>query len=120
MATGTTGRTTAVATQPRKHEQVLPARPDQVRVARAFLAATLAGCPAADDAILCASELASNSILHSDSKKPGGTFTIYPKCMTITSGSKLRTTAAHGTITPTPTAARTASTSSAHSRLIRA
>jgi len=66
-----------VATQPRKHEQVLPARPDQVRVARAFLAATLAGCPAADDAILCASELASNSILHSDSKKPGGTFTIY-------------------------------------------
>jgi serine/threonine-protein kinase RsbW len=76
MAAGTTDPTT-VATPPRKREQVLPSRPDQVRVARAFLASVLAGCPVADEAILCASELASNSILHSDSKKPGGTFTIY-------------------------------------------
>ena len=36
----------------------------------------LAGCPAADDAILCLSELASNSVLHSNSRKPGGTFTV--------------------------------------------
>jgi anti-sigma regulatory factor (Ser/Thr protein kinase) len=57
-------------------EQVLPARPDQVRVARAFLAAVLAGCPAADDAILCISELAANSCVHSASGKAGGTFTV--------------------------------------------
>ena len=57
-------------------EQVLPARPDQVRVARAFLATVLAGCPAADEAILCASELATNSCLHSASRKAGGTFTV--------------------------------------------
>jgi anti-sigma regulatory factor (Ser/Thr protein kinase) len=57
-------------------EQVLPARPDQVRVVRAFLAAALAGCPAADDAILCISELAANSCLHSASGKAGGTFTV--------------------------------------------
>ena len=57
-------------------EQVLPARPDQVRVARAFLATVLAGCPAAREAILCASELAANSCLHSASGKAGGTFTV--------------------------------------------
>ncbi len=58
------------------HEQVLPARSDQVRVARAFLATVLADCPAADDAILCISELATNSVLHSASGTVGGTFTV--------------------------------------------
>jgi hypothetical protein len=57
-------------------EQVFPARPDQVREARRFLATVLNGCPAADDAILCLSELAANSVLHSDSRKAGGTFTV--------------------------------------------
>jgi anti-sigma regulatory factor (Ser/Thr protein kinase) len=75
MATGTAGPAT-VATPPRKREQVLAGRPDQVRVARAFLATVLADCPAADDAILCISELASNSVLHSASHRAGGTFTI--------------------------------------------
>ena len=75
MATGTASPAT-VATPHRKHEQVLPARPDQVRVARAFLATVLADCPAADDAILCISELAGNSCLHSASGKAGGTFTV--------------------------------------------
>jgi hypothetical protein len=60
MAAGTADSAT-VATPHRKHEQVLPARPDQVRVARAFLATVLANCPAADDAVLCISELATNS-----------------------------------------------------------
>jgi histidine kinase-like protein len=54
----------------------LAARPDQVRIARAFIAAVLAGCPVADDAILGVSELAANSCLHSASGKAGGTFTV--------------------------------------------
>ncbi len=75
MAAGTASPAT-MATPPRKREQVLPARPDQVRVARAFLATVLVGCPAADEVILCASELATNSCLHSDSGKASGTFTV--------------------------------------------
>ncbi len=51
-----------------------PGRPDQVRYVRRAIASHLAGCPAADDAVLVASELASNSILHSASQ--GDLFTI--------------------------------------------
>jgi len=53
-----------------------PARPEQVGEARRSLASALDGCPAADETILCLSELAANAVLHSDSGAPGGTFTV--------------------------------------------
>jgi anti-sigma regulatory factor (Ser/Thr protein kinase) len=61
---------------PRTRSGVFPARPEQVREARKLISAALEGCPAADDAILCISELAANSCLHSASGNAGGTVTI--------------------------------------------
>jgi serine/threonine-protein kinase RsbW len=50
--------------------------PDQIRAVRSDLRGLLDGCPIADDAILCASELAANAALHSHSGLPGGKFTV--------------------------------------------
>jgi Histidine kinase-like ATPase domain len=61
---------------PQRHEQKFEARRDQVREARRFLAGILDGFPSAADALLIASELATNCVLHSASSQPGGTFTI--------------------------------------------
>jgi serine/threonine-protein kinase RsbW len=47
-----------------------------VRQARRFLAQILGGCPLALDALACLSELAANSVLHSNSRRPGGRFTV--------------------------------------------
>src|ERR1035438_10737836 len=66
----------AMVTTPCTHQQVFPALAEQVGHARRFLADILAGYPAADDAVLCLSELASNSVVHSASRQPGGTFTV--------------------------------------------
>ncbi len=57
-------------------QQVFPARPEQVGVARRFVAGLLAGTPVADDVVLCVSELAGNCVSHSVSGSLGGTFTV--------------------------------------------
>ena len=53
-----------------------PGSIEHVGTVRADLRALLHDCPAADDVILCASELAANAARHSDSSLPGGTFTV--------------------------------------------
>ena len=57
-----------------RHTATYPGRADQVHRVRRAVARHLAGCPAAADAVLIASELASNAILHSRSKT--GYFTV--------------------------------------------
>ena len=56
--------------------RAFPATPQQVGEARRFLAAILDGRSAADDAVLCLSELASNAVLHSRSAAHGAQFTV--------------------------------------------
>jgi anti-sigma regulatory factor (Ser/Thr protein kinase) len=52
-----------------------PAEAEHIGQVRADLQGLLGDYPAADDVILCASELATNAVVHSDSRKPGGRFT---------------------------------------------
>jgi len=70
--------TTAAAAGTRRHTGTYPAEPRQVGLARAELAGWLGGCPQADEAILIASEFATNAVLfflHSASRH-GGAFTL--------------------------------------------
>jgi anti-sigma regulatory factor (Ser/Thr protein kinase) len=62
---------TAAATGTRRYTGTYPADPAQVRHARAALAELLRGCSRADDAILIASEFATNSVVHSASRDGG-------------------------------------------------
>ena len=78
--------TTAAAAGTRRHTGTYPAEPRQVGLARAALAGWLGGGPRADEAILVASEFATNSVLHSSSRC-GGAFTlraeVHPDCLRI-------------------------------------
>ena len=67
--------TTAAAAGTRRHTGTYPAEPRQVGLARAALAGWLGGCPQADEAILVASEFATNAVMHSASRH-GGAFTL--------------------------------------------
>ena len=51
-----------------RHTATYPGRADQVHHVRHAISGYLAGCPAAADAVLIASELAANAILHSRSR----------------------------------------------------
>ena len=55
--------TTAAAAGTRRHTGTYPAEPRQVGLARAALTGWLGGGPRADEAILVASEFATNSVL---------------------------------------------------------
>ena len=59
-----------------KSDQAFPGQAEYVRHAREFLAKVLAGCPMADDVVMVGSELATNAIVHSDSRKCGGRFLV--------------------------------------------
>lgn len=56
--------------------RAFPATAEHVHHARQFLAAILDDSPAADDAVLCLSELVTNAILHSKSGAPDGCLTV--------------------------------------------
>ena len=70
-ARGAPGRAPA-ATGPRTCIRSFRASPDQVREARRFLAQVLGDCPTAPDAVACLSELVTNSVLYSNSRRPKG------------------------------------------------
>jgi serine/threonine-protein kinase RsbW len=55
----------------------------QVGQARRYLPSVVDGHQAADDAMTCLSELATNVVTHSDSRMAGGTFHV---CLTIVEG----------------------------------
>ena len=67
--------TTAAAAGTRRHTGTYPAEPRQIGVARAALARWLGGDPRADEAILVASQFATNAVLHSASRH-WGAFTL--------------------------------------------
>src|SRR5260370_30399934 len=64
------------ALAPRTTSVTYPGTTKQIRAVRADLRGLLGDCPMADDMILCASELAANSAIHSRSRLSGGIFTV--------------------------------------------
>jgi anti-sigma regulatory factor (Ser/Thr protein kinase) len=54
----------------------IPGLPEKVSAARSFVAGALGGHPATDVVVLMTSETVTNAVLHSDSRRPGGTVTV--------------------------------------------
>ena len=69
----------AAAQAATRYQRTFHGQADQVARVRREIAAHLAGCPAADDAILIVSEIVSNAIVHSASN--GESFTV--RCETF-------------------------------------
>jgi len=70
-AVGAPGRASAV-TGPRTCIRSFRASPDQVGEARRFLAQVLGDCPTATDAVACLSEIVTNAVRYSNSRRPRG------------------------------------------------
>jgi anti-sigma regulatory factor (Ser/Thr protein kinase) len=68
--------TPATAPCLRTTQTTYPGTLETISRVRADLRMILDGCPAADDAIMCASEMAANAAQHSNSRHPGGTYTV--------------------------------------------
>jgi serine/threonine-protein kinase RsbW len=55
----------------------IPGRPDQVSAARAFVRKVVgAASPVRDTAVLLTSEIVTNAVMHSDSRRAGGSVTV--------------------------------------------
>ncbi|MEV7012016.1 ATP-binding protein [Streptosporangium sp. NPDC051022] len=67
---------TAPEPQTPVYERTFPGRPETIAQVRRFVAEVLTGCPRAEDAVLCASELAINALMHTASGYEGGQFTV--------------------------------------------
>ena len=70
------GPTRAHSECPRRSSISFSATASQVTWARQFLESFLTDSPLAADAVLCLSEVATNSVLHSNSRCEGGRFTV--------------------------------------------
>ncbi len=73
---GARAKPAATAVAARRTAATFPGRLEELRRMRAGLRRELNGCPVADEVILCASELAANAVLHSDTRHGDGTFTV--------------------------------------------
>ena len=75
VAVGAPGMASAVP-GPRTCIRSFRASPDQVGEARRFLAQVLGDCPTTTDAVACLSEIVTNSVLYSNSRRPRGRFIV--------------------------------------------
>lgn len=93
---------TSTAQAATDYTSTFPGRADQLGQLRHEIAAYLAGCPAADELILIASELGANAILHSQSRD--STFTI--RCQLSPGAARIEVEDLGGPWQPHPSADR--------------